>query len=366
MSLTRIGVILGGRSSEREISLESGRHIFHTLDRSRYEPIAIYMDGRGRLWKIGLPLLVQNTTADIEARLEADAERLPYETLPEAVDLIYPGLHGKYGEDGCVQGLLELLDLPYVGSGVLGSALGMDKAVQRRVLRQAGVDVPATREVRAEDWGAAGDPDAPSDRNGSRGSEALVAALVEAPGLPCVVKPAREGCSTALAVPRDEDGLRAAIDEALRWDRVALVEEMLSGVEVTVVVLEEEGGGLRTFPPTETPPVGDFLTIEEKFLPGHGENITPARLPEATLAEVRRIAAVAFEALQLRVFARMDMYVTEDGRIVVGEPNSLPGSSPSSTVFLGPIEEGIGPTELLTRIVERARSVHADKRGPLA
>ena len=352
MSMIRVGVILGGRSSEREISLESGRHIVNTLDTSRFEPVSIYMDSGGRLWEIGLPLLVQNTTADIDARLKADAKHLPWEALSERVDIIYIGLHGKYGEDGSLQGMLELLDVPYVGSGVLGSALGMDKAVQRRVLRQAGIDVPRTYEVTAGEWAA--------DADG------VIKAVLDSHGLPSVVKPAREGCSTALAVPADEAALRAAIEDALLWDLTALVEEHMDGTEVTVVVLEQEDGRPRAFPPTETPPTGDFLTIEEKFLPGHGENVTPARLPEDVLAAVRDVAERTFAALQLRVFARIDMYVTEGGRIVVGEPNTLPGSSPSSTIFLGPIEEDILPGELLTLIVDRSMAAHAAKRGPLA
>jgi len=351
-SKLRVGVILGGRSSEHEISLESGRHIFQTLDPLRFDASAVYMDRAGRLWEIGLPLLVQNTTQDIEARLETDARRLPFEALRDRFDIVYIGLHGKFGEDGCLQGLLELLDMPYVGSGVLGSALGMDKAAQRQVLRHAGIDVPATVVVRADDWEA--------------GRAEIIGEIAGTIGLPCVVKPAREGCSTALAVPADEDGLQAAIDEALRWDRTALAEERLRGMEVTVVVLEDEAGRPHAFAPTETPPRGDFLTIEEKFLPGQGENITPARLTEERLEEVRDVAQRAFRALGLRVFARMDMYVTEDGRIVLGEPNTLPGSSPSSTIFLGPIEDGILPGELLARIIERSMAAHASKIGPLA
>jgi D-alanine-D-alanine ligase len=346
----RVGVVLGGRSSEREISLESGRNIFHSLDRSRYEPLAIYMDGRGRLWEIGLPLLVQNTTRDIEDRLAADGRRLPYEEISERVDFVYIGLHGKYGEDGCFQGLLELLDVPYSGSGVLGSALGMDKAVQRRLLRGAGIDVPETYEVSRERWSA--DPDAVAE------------AVAARPGYPCVVKPAREGCSTALAVVRGAAELAPAVEEALRWDDRSLVEELLEGAEVTVVVLEEDGAP-RAFPPTETPPSGDFLTVEEKFLPGQGVNITPARLPADRLAAVGAIAERAFRVLGLSTFARMDMYVTAGGRIVLGEPNTLPGSSPSSTVFLGPIEEGIAPAGLLTQVIEASRAAHRAKKGPL-
>jgi len=345
----RVGVVLGGRSSEREISLESGRNIYYNLDPSRFEAVAIYMDGRGRLWEIGLPLVVQNTTRDIEERLGHDARRLRYEDLPERVDFVYIGLHGKYGEDGCFQGLLELLDVPYTGSGVLGSALGMDKRVQRDLLRRAGIDVPATHAVTRACWEA--------DR------DAVVAAVAASPGYPCVVKPSREGCSTALAVVEAAGALAPAIEAALAWDNVALVEERLVGTEVTVAVLAD--GAPYAYPPTETPPVGAFLTVEEKFLPGQGVNITPARLPEDVLTAVRRTAERAFEVLGLQVFARMDMYVTEGGRIVVGEPNTLPGASPSSTIFLGPIEEGIGPVALVTRIIDLSLAAHRGKKGPL-
>lgn len=362
----RVAVVLGGRSSEREISLESGRHIFQTIDRLRWDPSAVYMDAQGRLWAIPLPLVVQNTTADIDARLAHDAERLPWEALPERFDVVYIGLHGKYGEDGCFQGLLELLDVPYVGSGVLGSALGMDKRVQREVLRQAGIDVPRTVAITATAWATA-----------DGAADALERVEAEL-GYPCVVKPSREGCSTALGVPGDRAALRAAIDDALAWDTVALVEEHLRGVEVTVVVVEDEDGRPRAFAPTETPAKGAFLTIEEKFLPGYGENITPARLPAAALAAVRDVAERAFAALQLRIFARIDMYVVapdggdaraDDGaarRILVGEPNTLPGSSPSSTIFLGPIEDGILPHDLLSMILDRSLAAHRAKRGPLA
>ncbi len=345
----RVGVVLGGRSSEREISLESGRNVFHNLDPSRFEGIPIFMDAGGGLWEIGLPLLVQNTTRDIEDRLEGEATRLTYEDLTERLDFVYIGLHGKYGEDGCFQGLLELLDLPYCGSGVLGSALGMDKAVQRRILRHVGIAVPETLEVSRGRWEA--------DREG------VMSSVAETHGFPCVVKPSREGCSTALSVVRDADGLALAIDEALRWDMTALVEEYLSGREVTVAVVGNEEP--HAFEPTETPPKGDFLTVEEKFLPGHGQNTTPADMPQETLDQIKDVAIRAYGALRLNAFARFDIYATDDGRIVLGEPNTLPGSSPSSTIFLGPMEDGIGPMELITKVIELSVDAHARKKGPL-
>lgn len=344
----RVGVVLGGRSSEGEISLETGRHVYHTLDQERFEARAVYMDRGGRLWEIGLNLLVQNTTSDIEARLEADAQRLRYEELPERVEFVYIALHGKYGEDGCFQGLLELLDVPYSGSGVLASALGMNKAVQRRLLAGAGVEVPAHVVVFAREW--------------SRDPSAVVARAA-AIGAPWIVKPAREGCSTGLALAAEADDLPAAIEAALEWDDTVLVEEKLQGKEVTVTVLD--GDPPVAYPPTETPPKAAFLTIEEKFLPGQGQNITPAPLAAADAERVRSAAVTAFQALGLRVFARMDMFVTTDGRVVLGEPNTLPGATPSSTVFLGPMEEGIGPRELLTKVVDASLAAHREKKGPL-
>ena len=140
MRKLRVGVIFGGRSAEKEVSLNSGRHVFNILDRSRFEPVAIFMDARARLWNIPLTLVLQNTTADIAARL-GEAERLPYESLKDRMDVAFLTTFGKYGEDGCLQGLLELLDIPYNGSGVLGSAIGMDKVVQKQILKQAGFPV---------------------------------------------------------------------------------------------------------------------------------------------------------------------------------------------------------------------------------
>ncbi len=344
----RVGVVLGGRSSEKEISLESGRNIFYNLDASSYEGVPIYMDAEGRLWVIPMPLLVQNTTADIESRLEAKARRLPYEQLKEEVDLVYIGLHGKWGEDGCFQGLLELLDVPYIGSGVLGSALAMHKVVQRRVLRQVGIDVPHFLEIRWMEWETAW--------------EATRMKVEDRFGYPCVVKPSREGCSTGISVVRQPDQLEAAIESAFQWDTSVLVEELLEGTEITVVVLGNDQPA--AYPPTETPPRGDFLTIEEKFLPGEGHNITPARLSEEMLAHIAKTVVHAYQVLHLKGVTRFDGFVVGE-RFVLSEPNTLPGSSPSSTIFQGPAEQGVSPTALIDQIIQYAIEAHANKEGPL-
>ena len=150
----RVGVVLGGMSSEKEISLESGRNIYFNLNPSKYEGIPLFLDSQGGFWQIPLQLLVQNTTVDIVGRLEGEATRIAYEELKSVVDFVYIGLHGKYGEDGCLQGLLELLGLPYIGSGVMASAIGMDKHMQRRLLASAGLRVPKYLVVSEREWQA--------------------------------------------------------------------------------------------------------------------------------------------------------------------------------------------------------------------
>ncbi len=344
----RVGVVLGGKSSEREISLESGRNIFYNLDPAKYEGVPIYMDAQARLWVIKLPLLVQNTTADIDARLEHDAQRLRYEDFKALVDFVYIGLHGKWGEDGCFQGLLELLDIPYNGSGVLGSALGSHKAVQRAILRQHDIDVPHFAEISQHQW--------------ETNPDDIRSLVADQFGYPCVVKPSREGCSTGIGVVREPNQLDAAMAEALQWDTTVLVEELLDGMEITVAVLGNENP--TVYPPTETPPHGDFLTIEEKFLPGEGKNITPARLPDEMVQHISQTLLRAYAALQLKGFTRFDGFVVGE-RFVVTEPNTLPGSTPSSTIFQGPAEMGLSPMAVVDQVIQYSLEAHAQKKGPL-
>lgn len=152
MKRLRIGVILGGMSSEREVSLNSGRNVYDNLDPEYYEGIPVFMDGEGGLWVIPWQLVSQNTTVDITEHLRKEARRISYESLKEEIDFAFISLHGKYGDDGCIQGLLELLAIPYTGPGVQASALGMDKHLQQKVLRASGIGVPESMVVREQSW----------------------------------------------------------------------------------------------------------------------------------------------------------------------------------------------------------------------
>ncbi len=345
----RVGVILGGMSSEREISLESGRNIFFNLNPEKHEGIPIFLDAQGGFWQIPLQLLVQNTTVDIAERLESEATRIAYEDLKTVADFMYIGLHGKYGEDGCLQGLLELLGIPYTGSGLMASAIGMDKHMQRKLLSAAGFKVPKYVAVSEREWGE--DP------------EEILGRIEDYLGYPCVVKPTREGCSTGLSVAQEPDAMGAALENAFRWDSTALVEEALVGMEITCGVIGNRE--LMALPPTETIRKGDFLTVEEKFLPGEGENITPARLPQEAIQKVQDVMVQAYRVLGLKAYARMDGFVI-DGEVIVTEPNTLPGMTPSTCIFHEAAEAGLIPMEFLDKIIELSLEAHARKKGPLA
>ncbi|OHE21797.1 MAG: hypothetical protein A2Z43_08860 [Syntrophobacterales bacterium RBG_19FT_COMBO_59_10] len=345
----RVGIIMGGISSEKEVSLESGRNIFSKIDRRRYDPVPIFMDCRAALWEIPLKLLMRNSTSDIEDDLKEEAKPIPYETLKDRVDVVCLGLHGKYGEDGCMQGLLELLGIPYTGSGVLASAIGMDKYVGRQILEIGGIDVPRTIPVPRRQW--------------EQGQTTLLEKIAREIGFPCVVKPCREGCSTAVKKVAAAEGLPGALDNAFLWDNVALVEEFLSGMEVTCGVMGIDEPEAMT--PSETIPTDDVLSLEDKFLYGQGENKTPARLPAEQIERIREAAVATFRALNLKGYARIDMFVRTDGRVAVLEPNTLPGMTPSTVLFHQAAASGITPADLIDRIIRSALEVHTGKRGPL-
>jgi len=340
---------MAGLSSEKEVSLESGRNIFNKMNKGKYDALPIFMDTKAAFWLIPLKLLMKNSTKDVEEELVDNASRIHYEELSTKIDIAFLALHGKYGEDGCVQGMLELLGVPYTGSGVLASALGMDKLASRRVLSINGIDTPKTVVVSAPNW--------------RENISLLLEEVSQELAFPCIVKPAREGCSTAVAKVDDGKGLPTAIEAALLWDTKVLVEEFIEGMEVTCGVIGDDDP--IALIPSETIPTGKILSLEDKFLYGQGENKTPARVSEKTLEKIQDTARRSFLALSLQGYARIDMFVRKDGRITVLEPNTLPGLTPSTVLFHQAAAVGITPAELIERIIALAFKAHSQKRGPL-
>lgn len=345
----RVGVLLGGRSSEREVSLASGRQVYANLDRSKYERVALFMDGTGRLWRLPEKLVIQNTCPDIEARLVADAEPIGLEDLPAAVDVLFNALHGKYGDDGCIQGALELLDLPYTGSGVLACALSLDKPVAHRLLAEAGFAVPRERVIHEAEWTA--------------GPEAWTARVLAEPGLPAVVLPAREGSSVGVSVITTASELAPALAAAFQWDDRALVEEYLTGMEFSIILLGNDE--ITAFLPTETTTENRFMTYDDKYMPGRSQKITPARVAPGVIERIQDEARRLYQAFGFRGYARLDGFYLADGRILFTDPNSTSGMAPSSFMFHQAAEAGLTAAALVDRILALACEAHAAKRGPL-
>jgi len=338
----RVAVLAGGRSSEHEISLASARSVLAALDPSRYEvlEIAIGRDGR---WQLG-----QGEPRELASGSEPQS---PIESLPVladagspaqalgSVDVVLPILHGPFGEDGTVQGLLELAGVPYVGAGVAASALCMDKDLFKAVLRDRGIPVARNATLRLGD-----DVSNPF-------------------GYPVFVKPARLGSSVGISKAHDEAELEAAVALARRHDEKVLVEEFVAGTEVECGVL----GNVRPAPIAsvvgEIVPHAEWYDYDAKYAAGGSDIIVPARIPDATAARVQELAVDAFVATECEGMARVDFFVREDGEVVVNELNTIPGFTETSVYARLFEASGIPYAQLLDRLIELALERHERRSG---
>ena len=334
----RVAVVAGGRSSEHEISLASARSVLEALDPERYETttIAIGRDGRWALEARKGQAVLQGVTWRQTLPVLADSK--PAEALG-AVDVVLPVLHGPFGEDGTVQGLLELAGVPYVGAGVAASALCMDKDLFKAVLRDRGIPVARNETLRLGD----------EIRNPF--------------GYPVFVKPARLGSSVGISKAHDEAELEAAVALARRHDEKVLVEEFVAGTEVECGVL----GNVRPAPLAsvvgEIVPHAEWYDYAAKYDAGGSDIIVPARIPEETAARVQALAVDSFIATECEGMARVDFFVREDGEVVVNEINTIPGFT-STSVYARLFEaSGIPYGELLDRLIELALERHERRSG---
>jgi D-alanine-D-alanine ligase len=335
----RVAVVAGGRSSEHEISLASARSVLEALDPERYETttIAIGRDGR---WAVGSGRqAIEEESVTVTQSLPVLADSQPAEALA-AVDVVLPILHGPFGEDGTVQGLLELAGIPYVGAGVAASALCMDKELFKAVLRDRSIPVAANVTLRLGD----------EIRNPF--------------GYPVFVKPARLGSSVGISKAHDEAELDAAVALARRHDEKVLVEEFVAGTEVECGVL----GNVRPAPIAsvvgEIVPHAEWYDYAAKYDAGGSDIIVPARIPEATAARVQELAVDSFIATECEGMARVDFFVREGGEVVVNEINTIPGFT-STSVYARLFEaSGIPYRELLDRLIQLALERH-ERRSDL-
>jgi D-alanine-D-alanine ligase len=366
-SKIRVAVLMGGRSSEREVSLSTGRMVMSALDPEKYEAIPIDCAHLG-----ALPALVGASGSALGARRSALGES--FETLPAQttshlcpeepsaerrapsapaggrLDVAFIALHGPYGEDGKIQGLLELLDIPYTGSGVLGSALAMNKWMAKKILRAEGVPTPeflvlegpAEVERFLELWREGGEA-AAWQRPGEP--------EVVMPRLPVVVKPNEQGSTIGISIVREPAEMAPAIQLAARHDPCVLIEGFVAGTEITAAVLGNRE--LQVLPLVEIVPEGGFYDYERKYTPGATEEIVPARIPAAAAARAEELAIRAHCALRCRGMSRVDMIVGEDD-VTVLEVNTIPGMTPTSLLPRAAAAAGISFPRLVDRLIELA------------
>ena len=350
----RIGVLLGGRSNEKEISLESGRNILYKLSPESYEPIALFVTSSLELYQIDEKILVRNSTKEIENDL-SQATLVPWNDLPQLIDFAFIGLHGGEGENGCIQGTLEMLGIAYNGSGVLASALCMNKYETNAFLRSEGFDVPDSVFISAQDWFVA--------------KQEILDQIAAKIIFPCIIKPHDDGCSVLVAKAESLEELAEFVTTTFATTKKShlLVEELIKGTELTVGVIGNHE--VRALPPSQAIAQHDILSIEEKFLPGAGENQTPANLPSEALRFVQTTMEKIYKAVGAKGYARIDCFYQNEQqsptgrqRVVTLEINTLPGMTPATCIFHQAAEVGIKPMDFIDLIIKLGFEEHAQSK----
>ena len=328
-------ILMGGRSSEHDVSRSSAEGVLGAIDRSRFHPrvVAIRRDG---VWlHDGTPVALCPLSGGRAGLIALDSGAV------EAVDVVFPVLHGPFGEDGTVQGLCETVGVPYVGAGVAASAVAMDKALFKQLALQAGLPVAEAVTLTPRTWEQEGD--ALRER---------IAAL----GLPVFTKPARLGSSIGITRVATAEALDAAIREAFLHDDLVLFERGLSGREVEVGVLGDDD--LTVSPPGQIAFDADWYDFETKYQAGRAELMIPAPIPDDVAERTRELAARAYRAAGCEGMGRIDFFVTDDGQAVVSELNTIPGFTPTSAYPSLMAAAGVPYTELVTRLIELAMARH--------
>ena len=350
----RVVLVFGGQSAEHEVSRVSAAHVAAALDPDRYDvvPVGIDRDGGWALAEGARDMLAAATAPDSLPTAGPAIDPLPTLRGPASIDrhghpsrvVALPVLHGPNGEDGTIQGMFELADIAYVGSGVLGSALAMDKAAAKEMLAGAGLPQAAFR------WGVEDELD-----------DAFLDEVIDALGLPLFVKPANMGSSVGVSKVSSTSQMRAAVDTATAHDEVVVFEEAIVGREIEIAVLGTRE--LRVSVPGEIVPAAEFYDYDDKYRDGSAELLIPAPLSDVEVAEAQDLATRAYRALRAEVMARVDLFLPADGRgFLVNEVNTIPGCTPISMFPALWEASGLSYPELLDEMIRLSIERH-DRRG---
>lgn len=344
----RVGILFGGKSVEHEVSLMSARNVVAALDRKRYEPVLIGIDKAGH-WRKGEGLMLESKTgAQLQQRKQGQevvfapenkgkfTSVIPTTTKEgsETLDVVFPILHGPLGEDGTVQGLLKLAGIPFVGADVLGSAIGMDKDVMKRLLREAGLPLVPFLVFR-------------------QGEKMSYAAVAKQLGTTIFVKPANAGSSVGVSKAKSQREFTAAVKLAFRFDNKIIIEQAITGREIECAVLGNHK--LIVAAPGEVIPTHEFYSYEAKYLDENGARLeVPAKLTQKQVRVVQTLAKQVFQTLECAGLARVDFFLTSRGKWYVNEINTIPGFTSISMYPRMFAASGISYPELIDRLITLA------------
>lgn len=337
----RVAILFGGKSAEHEVSLRSAKNVYEALDKEKYEPVLIGIDKRGK-WLLEDSSRLLLGTVETSEKEEKNAVALVPQSdgrvtnlkdpgAGETIDVVFPILHGPFGEDGTVQGLLKLAHVPFVGAGVLGSAVGMDKDVMKRLLHAEGIPTARFQTFREHD-----------SISFDRVSKDL--------GLPLFIKPANLGSSVGVKKVRTQEEFDNAVNQAFEYDRKVVVEEFIPGREIECSVLGNEDPIASL--PGEVTPHHEFYSYEAKYVDDDGAALEiPAKLPKDAIERVQALAVRAFKALECEGMGRVDFFLKESGELYVNEINTIPGFTSISMYPKLWEVSGISYSELVDRLI---------------
>ena len=335
MKKKRVIVLMGGQSAEYRVSLASGREVVRYLDKKKYEILPVIISHKGYQWQSISPKQILHYSPDWKAKIDNKdlifgGQKIEAVSFTRKTDVVFIALHGRYGEDGTVQGMLELAGIRYTGSGVLASALGMDKIMFKKIMESEKILIPKFLVVDKEI------------------SSTLV---LEKFGLPLVVKPSFQGSSVGVSIVREKKNLIKALDLAFKFGQKAIVEEYLSGIEVTCGVIGNKHP--VALPIAEIVSRNEFFDYEAKYVIGKSDEIIPARISRVLTEEVQKTAIKVYQAIGCRGFGRVDMIIFR-GKPYVLEINTIPGLTPNSILPKEAVTIGITYPKLLDRLIELA------------
>lgn len=336
----RVGIIFGGRSAEHEVSLQSARNVYEALDKNKYEPILIGITKEG-IWQFGVKEYLLSDSRSLQLNSINQKHSVSKQLLPQQkdmtrLDVIFPVLHGTYGEDGSIQGLLKLTSIPFVGSDVLGSAIGMDKDVMKRLLQQAGIPIVQYIVIKKNEI-----------------KDMHYAYLQRKLGSTLFVKPANLGSSVGVHKVTNETELTNALSDAFQYDNKILIEQGMHAREIECAVLGNDKPIASL--PGEVIVHHEFYSYEAKYLDPDGADVViPANVPTAIREKIQKLAIQTFQVLCCQGMSRVDFFLTEDNKVFVNEINTIPGFTSISMYPKMWKASGISYTELISKLVELA------------